>query len=62
MYELSGGDEYNRGRINENGKLEGLPSQFKSNYTYDCYMELQQGCPVVCYVDLWGVGIKWPES
>ena len=24
LYELSGGVEYNRGRINENGKLEGL--------------------------------------
>ena len=39
LYELSGGVEYNRGRIDENGKLEGLPSQFKSNYTYDGYMD-----------------------
>ena len=62
LYELSGGVEYNRGRIDENGKLEGLPSQFKSNYTYDGYMELQQGCPDVCCYDLWCGNIKWPES
>lgn len=46
LYELSGGVEYNRGRIDENGKLEGLPNQFKSNYTYDGYMELQQAAPM----------------
>ena len=62
LYELSGGVEYNRGRIDENGKLEGLPNQFKSNYTYDGYMELQQGCPDVCCDDLWFGNIKWPES
>ena len=53
---------YERGRIDENCKLEGLPSQFKSNYTYDGYMELQQGCPDVCCDNLWCGNIKWPES
>ena len=32
LYELSGCVEYKRGRIDENGKLIGLPNQFKSNY------------------------------
>ncbi len=62
LYELSGCVEYKRGRIDENGKLEGLPNQFKSNYTYDGYMELQQGCPDICCDDLWCGDIKWPES
>lgn len=35
---------YNTGRIDENGTLVGLPSQFRSDQYYDGFMELQQGC------------------
>ena len=45
---------YNTGNINSNGKLVGLPSEFRSGYSYNGYMQLQQGC-----VDEKG-NITWP--
>lgn len=35
---------YNTGTIDANGKLTGLPDKFVSQYYYNGYMELQQGC------------------
>ena len=40
--------EYNRGRIDESGTLVGLPNEFRSTYTYEGFMELQQGCSNPC--------------
>lgn len=39
-----GGVLYNEGDIDECGKLVGLPDEFCSRYSYDGYMEIQQGC------------------
>lgn len=47
---------YNLGDINEDGKLVGLPSSFCSNYSYNGYMSLQQGC-----IQKDG-SIKWPGT
>lgn len=44
VYETSGSVEYNRGKIDKDGTLVGLPNEFRSSYYYDGYMELQQGC------------------
>jgi len=38
------GTIYNNGTIDGNGKLTGLPNEFVSGYSYNVYMELQQGC------------------
>ena len=38
------GSQYGQGNIDEKGKLVGLPAQFTSGYSYNGYMELQQGC------------------
>jgi len=38
------GSIYNNGTIDKNGRLEGLPDEFVSGYSYNGYMELQQGC------------------
>ncbi len=38
------GSQYGEGWINEKGVLEGLPDKFTSGYSYNGYMELQQGC------------------
>lgn len=38
------GTIYNNGTIDGNGKLTGLPAEFTSGYSYNGYMELQQGC------------------
>ena len=38
------GTIYNNGTIDGNGKLIGLPDEFVSGYSYNGYMELQQGC------------------
>ena len=38
------GTIYNSGRVDDEGVLVGLPSEFVSGYDYDGYMELQQGC------------------
>ena len=38
------GTIYNNGTIDGNGKLTGLPNEFVSGYSYNGYMELQQGC------------------
>lgn len=38
------GTIYNSGTIDGNGKLTGLPNEFVSGYSYNGYMELQQGC------------------
>lgn len=66
VWERSGDVEYHRGEIDENGTLVGLPDQFETNYNYDGYMELQQGCPNICcgeddweYVPCWDE-ISWP--
>jgi len=48
------GSQYYAGSIDENGKLTGLPDKFVSNYYYNGYMELQQGC-----VQEDG-SVKWP--
>ena len=48
------GSQYYTGTIDGNGKLTGLPDKFVSNYSYNGYMELQQGC-----VQEDGSG-KWP--
>lgn len=50
------GSIYNNGTIDVNGKLTGLPDRFVSSYSYNGYMELQQGC-----VQEDG-SIKWPCS
>lgn len=39
-----GGVIYGTGKINANGRLEGLPDKFVTSYYYNGYMELQQGC------------------
>ena len=49
-----GGSQYGSGNIDECGKLVGLQDEYCSTYSYDGYMELQQGCP-----DEEG-NIKWP--
>jgi len=38
------GTIYGNGTIDKNGKLTGLPDEFVSGYSYNGYMELQQGC------------------
>ncbi len=38
------GTIYNNGSIDGKGKLTGLPNEFVSGYSYNGYMELQQGC------------------
>jgi hypothetical protein len=38
------GTRYQSGVVDENGKLQGLPDEFVSNYSYNGYMQLQQGC------------------
>jgi hypothetical protein len=38
------GTQYNSGIVDENGKLVGLPDEFVSSYSYNGYMQLQQGC------------------
>ena len=38
------GTIYHTGTINGNGRLAGLPEKFVSSYSYNGYMELQQGC------------------
>lgn len=38
------GSQYGEGSIDGDGKLVGLPAQFTSGYSYNGYMELQQGC------------------
>lgn len=38
------GTIYYNGTIDANGKLTGLPNEFVSGYSYNGYMELQQGC------------------
>lgn len=40
-----GGIQYGSGDIDECGKLVGLQARFCSGYSYDGFMELQQGCP-----------------
>lgn len=44
LVETSHNLEYASGPINCKGELEGLPSSFPSNYSYDGYMELQIIC------------------
>ena len=39
------GTEYIVGDIDECGTLVGLPNKFTSSFSYDGYMEIQQGCP-----------------
>lgn len=46
---------YASGAIDENGKLEGLPASFTSDYAYQGRLRIQQGCP-----DEFGV-VHWPE-
>ena len=50
------GNRYDQGTIDANGKLVGLPNRFVSRYSYDGYMELQQGC-----LDAYG-NVFWPCS
>ena len=38
------GTIYYSGDVNGKGKLVGLPDKFVSSYSYNGYMELQQGC------------------
>ena len=35
---------YHKGCVDKEGRLVGLPDEFRSNYYYDGYMELQIGC------------------
>jgi len=35
---------YHQGCVDKQGRLVGLPDEFRSNYYYDGYMELQIGC------------------
>ena len=65
VWERSGDIEYHRGKIDENGTLVGLPDKFESEYFYDGYMELQQGCSQPCCVEYeWGSNcldnVSWP--
>lgn len=46
--------KYQTGDVDANGKLVGLRSEFCSSYSYNGYMELQQGC-----IQEDG-SIKWP--
>jgi|GEM_PF-783012 len=39
-----GGVIYGTGKINQDGKLVGLPDKFTSSYFYNGYMQIQQGC------------------
>ena len=53
LWEASG-THYGNGTVDQNGKLTGLPSQFRSSYSYNGYMRLEIGC-------LQDNGqIKWP--
>ncbi len=62
VWERSGNVEYHRGTISENGTLVGLPSKFESQYYYDGYMELQQGCPNICCTEEFCYDeIMWPS-
>ena len=61
IWERSGNLEYKRGKIDDNGKLIGLPDEFESGYDYDGYMELQQGCSYGCGWQLYDEGIVWPD-
>lgn len=61
VYETSGRITYSSGDIDHLGRLVGLPSSFTSNYYYDGYMQLQQGCCPPnnpCDCDSWYV--NWP--
>lgn len=62
LYERGYGLEYENGDIDKNGTLIGLPNQFESNYYYDGYMELQQGCPDwCCEGEEYDCAPQWPS-
>lgn len=62
LWERSYNLEYQRGNIDEDGTLVGLPNQFVSTYSYDGYMELQQGCPNWCCDENdWCDEVQWPS-
>ena len=42
--QTTSGSIYYNGTIDEKGRLTGLPNKFTSGYSYNGYMELQQGC------------------
>ena len=42
--ESCSGTVYGEGRIDEKGRLIGLPDTFVSDYSYNGYMEIQMGC------------------
>ncbi len=48
------GSIYNNGTIDAKGRLVGLPDKFVSGYSYNGYMELQQGCVMP------DGSVKWP--
>ncbi len=48
------GSIYNNGTIDSKGRLVGLPEKFVSSYSYNGYMELQQGCVMP------DGSVKWP--
>ena len=52
----------NPGRIDESGTLVGLPNEFRSTYTYEGFMELQQGCSNPCCTPSVGCedDLSWP--
>ncbi|MGL6196612.1 MAG: hypothetical protein ACRC2T_17505 [Thermoguttaceae bacterium] len=54
LRETGAGLFYGNGRVDANGKLAGLPDEFRSNYSYNGYMQLEIGCE-----DEEGT-IKWP--
>ena len=48
------GTIYHNGDIDGNGRLVGLPNKFESSFSYNGYMELQQGCVTP------GGSVRWP--
>ena len=53
LFERGAGLEYESGEIDANGQLVGLPDEFVSHYSYDGYMELQEGCIDHCCSELY---------
>ena len=44
LLERGAGLNYGNGKISSEGELLNLPNSFRTNYSYDGYMELQLGC------------------
>lgn len=60
VFETSGRITYFQGEIDQEGRLVGLPNEFRSNYYYDGYMQLQEGCANEYYACSYDWDIQWP--